>query len=241
MTDKIMIIEDEEDIVTFLRYNLEKEGFETCAVTDGEKAFNAIKINQPTLILLDWMLPGLSGVEICKQVRYDNDLRNVPIIMLTARGEEADKIKGLTIGADDYMTKPFSVPELIARIRALMRRVQPVKTKGELVFEDIKMDLATCRVFRGDRFVHLGPTEFRLLQFLMEQPRHVFPREQLLKEVWGADIHVELRTVDVHIRRLRKAMNEGGEPDLIRTVRAAGYSIDSQQPGDPENDEETAE
>ena len=185
MTDKIMIIEDEEDIVTLLRYNLEKEGFETCAVTDGEKAFNAIKINQPTLILLDWMLPGLSGVEICKQVRYDNDLRNVPIIMLTARGEEADKIKGLTIGADDYMTKPFSVPELIARIRALMRRVQPVKTKGELVFEDIKMDLATCRVFRGDRFVHLGPTEFRLLQFLMEQPRHVFPREQLLKEVWG--------------------------------------------------------
>ncbi len=241
MTNKIMIIEDEEDIVTLLRYNLEKEGFETCAVTDGEKAFNAIKINQPTLILLDWMLPGLSGVEICKQVRYDNDLRNVPIIMLTARGEEADKIKGLTIGADDYMTKPFSVPELIARIRALMRRVQPVKTKGELVFEDIKMDLATCRVFRGDRFVHLGPTEFRLLQFLMEQPRHVFPREQLLKEVWGADIHVELRTVDVHIRRLRKAMNEGGEPDLIRTVRAAGYSIDSQQPGDPENDEETAE
>ncbi len=241
MTDKIMIIEDEEDIVTLLRYNLEKEGFETCAVTDGEKAFNAIKINQPTLILLDWMLPGLSGVEICKQVRYDNDLRNVPIIMLTARGEEADKIKGLTIGADDYMTKPFSVPELVARIRALLRRVQPVKTKGELVFEDIKMDLATCRVFRGDRFVHLGPTEFRLLQFLMEQPRHVFPREQLLKEVWGADIHVELRTVDVHIRRLRKAMNEGGEPDLIRTVRAAGYSIDSRQPGDPENEEETAE
>ena len=241
MTDKIMIIEDEEDIVTLLRYNLEKEGFETCAVTDGEKAFNAIKINQPTLILLDWMLPGLSGVEICKQVRYDNDLRNVPIIMLTARGEEADKIKGLTIGADDYMTKPFSVPELVARIRALLRRVQPVKTKGELVFEDIKMDLATCRVIRGDRFLHLGPTEFRLLQFLMEQPRHVFPREQLLKEVWGADIHVELRTVDVHIRRLRKAMNEGGEPDLIRTVRAAGYSIDSRQPGDPENEEETAE
>ena len=241
MTDKIMIIEDEADIVTLLRYNLEKEGFETCAVTDGEKAFNAIKINQPTLILLDWMLPGLSGVEICKQVRYDNDLRSVPIIMLTARGEEADKIKGLTIGADDYMTKPFSVPELVARIRALLRRVQPVKTKGELVFEDIKMDLATCRVFRGDRFVHLGPTEFRLLQFLMEQPRHVFPREQLLKEVWGADIHVELRTVDVHIRRLRKAMNEGGEPDLIRTVRAAGYSIDSRQPGDPENEEETAE
>ncbi len=241
MTDKIMIVEDEEDIVTLLRYNLEKEGFETCVATEGDKAFNAIKINQPTLILLDWMLPGMSGIDICKQIRYDNDLRNVPIIMLTARGEEADKIKGLTVGADDYMTKPFSVPELIARIRALLRRIQPVKTKGELVFEDIKMDLATCRVFRGSRVVHLGPTEFRLLQFLMEQPRHVFPREQLLKEVWGADIHVELRTVDVHIRRLRKAMNEGGEPDLIRTVRAAGYSIDSQQPDTAQEDENTEE
>ncbi len=227
MTDKIMIVEDEDDIVTLLRYNLEKEGFETDCVTDGDKALTAIKISRPDLILLDWMLPGQSGVEICRQVRYDNDLRNVPVIMLTARGEEADKIKGLTIGADDYMTKPFSVPELIARIRALLRRARPVKTKGELVFEDVKMDLATCRVFRGDRFVHLGPTEFRLLQFLMERPRHVFPREELLKAVWGADIHVELRTVDVHIRRLRKAMNEGGEQDLIRTVRAAGYSIDS--------------
>ncbi len=235
MTDKIMIVEDEEDIVTLLRYNLEKEGFETEAVTDGAKAFNAIKVYQPTLILLDWMLPGISGVDICKLVRYDNDLRGVPIIMLTARGEEADKIKGLTIGADDYMTKPFSVPELVARIRALLRRVRPVKTKGELAFKDVKMDLATCRVSRGNRFVHLGPTEFRLLQFLMEQPHHVFPREELLKAVWGADIHVELRTVDVHIRRLRKAMNEGGEPDLIRTVRAAGYSIDSGQ-SDGESD-----
>lgn len=238
MTDKIMIIEDEEDIVTLLRYNLEKEGFETCFVMDGEKALNAIKINQPTLILLDWMLPGMNGVDICKQIRYDNDLRSVPIIMLTARGEEADKIRGLTVGADDYMTKPFSVPELIARIKALLRRIQPTKVKGELAFEDIKMDLATCRVFRGNRFVHLGPTEFRLLQFLMEQPRHVFPRELLLKEVWGADIHVELRTVDVHIRRLRKAMNEGGEKDLIRTVRAVGYSIDSNEPEATESEED---
>ncbi len=240
MTDKIMIVEDEDDIVTLLRYNLEKEGFETDCVTDGDKALTAIKISQPDLILLDWMLPGQSGVEICRQVRYDNDLRNVPVIMLTARGEEADKIKGLTIGADDYMTKPFSVPELIARIRALLRRARPVKTKGELVFEDVKMDLATCRVFRGDRFVHLGPTEFRLLQFLMERPRHVFPREELLKAVWGADIHVELRTVDVHIRRLRKAMNEGGEQDLIRTVRAAGYSIDSGFPDDDAGTDEDA-
>ena len=229
MTDKIMIVEDEEDIVTLLRYNLEKEGFDTCFVMSGEKAFNTIKIEQPTLILLDWMLPGMSGVEICRQIRYDRDLGAVPIIMLTARGEEADKIRGLTIGADDYMTKPFSVPELIARIKALLRRVRPVETKGELFFEDIRMDLASRRVFRGSRFVHLGPTEFRLLQFLMEKPRHVFPRELLLKEVWGADIHVELRTVDVHIRRLRKAMNEGGEKDLIRTVRAVGYSIDTRE------------
>ena len=229
MTDKIMIVEDEEDIVTLLRYNLEKEGFDTCFATNGEKALNMIKIEQPALILLDWMLPGMSGVDVCKQVRYDKNLNNTPIIMLTARGEEADKIRGLTIGADDYMTKPFSVPELIARIKALLRRVQPIKTKGELIFEDIRMDLATCRVFRGTRFVHLGPTEFRLLQFLMEKPRHVFPRELLLKEVWGADIHVELRTVDVHIRRLRKAMNEGGERDLIRTVRAVGYSVDTRE------------
>lgn len=241
MTDKIMIVEDEEDIVTLLRYNLEKEGFDTCFVMDGQKAFNEIKIEHPTLILLDWMLPGMSGIDICKQVRYDNDLRNVPIIMLTARGEEADKIRGLTVGADDYMTKPFSVPELIARIKALLRRVQPTKTKGELVFEDIKMDLATCRVSRGSRFVHLGPTEFRLLQYLMEKPRHVFLREQLLKEVWGADIHVELRTVDVHIRRLRKAMNEGGEKDLIRTVRAVGYSIDSDVSEDERIDETTSD
>ena len=155
--------------------------------------------------------------------------------MLTARGEEADKIEGLSIGADDYMTKPFSVPELVARIRALLRRTRPTAVKGVLEFEDVKMDLATCRVTRGNRFVHLGPTEFRLLQFLMEKPRHVFPREVLLKEVWGADIHVELRTVDVHIRRLRKAMNDGGEKDLIRTIRAAGYSIDSNVP--PEESE----
>lgn len=238
MTDKIMIIEDEDDIVTLLKYNLEKEGFETASEMDGTRAVDSVRFNKPNLILLDWMLPGMSGIEICKQIRYSNDLRNIPIIMLTARGEEGDKVKGLSIGADDYMTKPFSVPELVARIRALLRRVQPTKTKGELVFEDIKMDLSTCRVSRGSRYVHLGPTEFRLLQFLMERPRHVFPREELLKEVWGADIHVELRTVDVHIRRLRKAMNEGGEKDLIRTVRAAGYSIDNNSVGDPDPEDE---
>ena len=232
---KIMIVEDEDDIVTLLQYNLEREGFEVAAETNGGRAVDAIALWQPDLILLDWMLPEKSGIDICREIRESNDLRNIPIIMLTARGEEADKIEGLSIGADDYMTKPFSVPELVARIRALLRRTRPTAVKGVLEFEDVKMDLATCRVTRGNRFVHLGPTEFRLLQFLMEKPRHVFPREVLLKEVWGADIHVELRTVDVHIRRLRKAMNDGGEKDFIRTIRAAGYSIDSNVP--PEESE----
>lgn len=232
---KIMIVEDEDDIVTLLQYNLEREGFEVAAETNGGRAVDAIALWQPDLILLDWMLPEKSGIDICREIRESNDLRNIPIIMLTARGEEADKIEGLSIGADDYMTKPFSVPELVARIRALLRRTRQTAVKGVLEFEDVKMDLATCRVTRGNRFVHLGPTEFRLLQFLMEKPRHVFPREVLLKEVWGADIHVELRTVDVHIRRLRKAMNDGGEKDLIRTIRAAGYSIDSNVP--PEESE----
>lgn len=233
---KIMIVEDEEDIVTLLRYNLESAGFDVVSETNGGRAIDVIAAQEPDLLLLDWMLPEKSGIDICRDIRDSNDLRNIPIIMLTARGEEADKIEGLSIGADDYMTKPFSVPELLARIRALLRRVQPSSAKGVLEFEDVKMDLATCRVTRGNRFVHLGPTEFRLLQFLMEQPRHVFPRETLLKEVWGEDIHVELRTVDVHIRRLRKAMNEGGEKDLIRTIRAAGYSIDSNVPPDETED-----
>lgn len=229
---KIIIVEDEDDIVTLLQYNLEREGFSVVSETNGGRALDVVTAEHPDLILLDWMLPEKSGIDICRSIRESNDLRNIPIIMLTARGEEADKIEGLSIGADDYMTKPFSIPELIARIRALLRRAQPSPSKGVLEFEDVKMDLATCRVTRGNRFVHLGPTEFRLLQFLMEKPRHVFPREVLLKEVWGADIHVELRTVDVHIRRLRKAMNDGGEKDLIRTIRAAGYSIDTNIPPD---------
>ena len=235
MTNKILIVEDEEDIVTLLQYNLEHEGFDVCTEMDGGKAIEAVAANQPDLMLLDWMLPEKSGVEICRDLRENADFRNIPIIMLTARAEEADKVEGLSVGADDYMTKPFSVPELIARIRALLRRVRPTPAKGVLEFEDVKMDLETCRVTRGNRFVHLGPTEFRLLQFLMERPRHVFPREELLKSVWGNDIHVELRTVDVHVRRLRKAMNESGEKDLIRTVRASGYSIDGDTAS--ENDE----
>lgn len=229
MKQTILIIEDEEALIAMLKYNLEKEGFNVCVTMNGEEAVDAVKFYHPNLILLDWMLPGMSGVDICKQIRYNHDIRNIPVIMLTARSEEADKIKGLSSGADDYMTKPFSVPELIARIWAVLRRVQSVeKLLGEITFEDIKMDLASHRVTRGDRNLHLGPTEFRLLQFFLEHPRQVFPREVLLKEVWGADIHVELRTVDVHVRRLRKALNKGDEKDFIRTVRAAGYSIDTE-------------
>lgn len=230
MKQLVMIIEDEEALIAMLKYNLEKEGFDVCVSMNGEEAVDAVKFYRPNLIIMDWMLPVMSGVDICKQIRYNHDLRDIPVIMLTARSEEADKVKGLTSGADDYMTKPFSVPELIARIWAILRRVQSVeKQGGELVFEDIRMDLGAHRVTRGERTVHLGPTEFRLLQFFLEHPKQVFPRESLLKEVWGADIHVELRTVDVHVRRLRKALNHGDEKDFIRTVRTAGYSIDTEE------------
>jgi len=184
---------------------------------------------KPDLVVLDWMLPSLSGIEVCRQLRRKPATRELPIIMLTARGEEGDKIRGLNTGADDYMTKPFSLPELMARIRAMLRRVQPVPQKGMLEYGDIAMDLAAHRVTRGDRPVHLGPTEFRLLQFFMQHPGNVFSREELLNAVWGPDIYVEPRTVDVHIRRLRKALNGDNDTDIIRTVRAAGYALDSEQ------------
>ena len=189
---------------------------------------------KPDLILLDWMLPNVQGIDLCRDMRKSYELRNIPIIMLTARGDEADKVRGLSYGADDYMTKPYSIPELMARIMALLRRVQPEQRQENLSFEDLTMDFAKRRVMRGDRPVHLGPTEFRLLQYLMEKPGVVLSRESLLKLVWGGSIHVELRTVDVHIRRLRRALNEGGEPDIIRTVRSAGYALDST----PEDEDE---
>jgi two-component system phosphate regulon response regulator PhoB len=210
-----------------LKYNLEKQGYETIAVMDGKEVMNTAITEKPDLILLDWMLPNVQGIDLCRDIRKSYELRNVPIIMLTARGEEADKVRGLSYGADDYMTKPYSIPELMARIVALLRRVQPEQRQENLSFEDLTMDFAKRRVMRGDRPVHLGPTEFRLLQYLMEKPGVVLSREALLKLVWGGSIHVELRTVDVHIRRLRRALNEGGEPDIVRTVRSAGYALDS--------------
>jgi len=226
MSPLILIVEDETPLVTLLRYNLEREGFRVTEAHDGEEALLAVREETPDLILLDWMLPHVSGLEVCRQLRRQNGVRDVPVIMLTARGEEADKLRGLDSGADDYVTKPFSPAELIARIRAVLRRAQPAVGGEILQFEDLIMDLAAHRVRRGAREVRLGPTEFRLLRHLLGSPGRVYSREQLLDAVWGRDIYVEPRTVDVHIRRLRKALNADDEPDLIRTVRAAGYALD---------------
>ena len=227
---KILIVEDELALQTLLKYNLEKQGYETVSVMDGKDVIATALAEKPSLILLDWMLPNVSGIDLCREIRKNFDLRKIPIIMLTARGDEADKVKGLSFGADDYMTKPFSVPELMARITALLRRVQPILTGQETkMFGDLIIDFAKHRVLRGLREVHLGPTEFRLLQYLMEKPGDVLSRETLLKLVWGGSVYVELRTVDVHIKRLRNALNAGGEPDIIRTIRSAGYAMDMGQ------------
>ncbi len=228
MKPNILIVEDEAPLVTLLRYNLEKEGYQVAEAGDGDEAIMLINERKPDLVLLDWMLPVLSGIEVCRQIKRKPETRDLPVIMLTARGEESDKVRGLNTGADDYITKPFSVPELLARIRSALRRQQPMPNKGSLTFADLEVDLAGHRVNRNGRYIHLGPTEFRLLQFLMQHPGSVFSREALLNAVWGHDIHVEPRTVDVHIRRLRKAVNGPGEIDLIRTVRAAGYALDTQ-------------
>ncbi len=225
---RVLIVEDEASLVTMLRYNLEKEGFDVSEASDGEEAMIVAEESPPDAIILDWMLPRMSGIEVCRQFRRRTITRAVPIIMLTARGEETDKVRGLNVGADDYMTKPFSMPELMARVRALLRRALPAQTKGELTYSDIVIDLDAHRVTRAGQYVHLGPTEYRLLQFLMERPGTVYSREELLNSVWGPDIYVEPRTVDVHIRRLRKALNQEGTADLIRTIRAAGYALDAQ-------------
>jgi two-component system phosphate regulon response regulator PhoB len=222
----ILVVEDENALVTLLRYNLEREGFQVIEAGDGEEALLLAREQRPDLILLDWMLPLLSGIEVCRQLRRLPETRNVPIIMLTARGEEGDKLRGLDSGADDYVTKPFSPSELIARVRAVIRRARPATENETLQYEDLIMDLASHRVRRNGRDVHLGPTEFRLLRHLLEHQGRVFSREQLLDQVWGQDVYVEPRTVDVHIRRLRKALNIDEEPDLIRTVRSAGYALD---------------
>ncbi|MEX1107683.1 MAG: phosphate regulon transcriptional regulator PhoB [Dongiaceae bacterium] len=222
----ILVVEDETALVTLLRYNLEREGFEVIEAKDGEEALLLARERKPDLVLLDWMLPLISGIEVCRQLRRLPDTRSVPIIMLTARGEEGDKLRGLDSGADDYVTKPFSPSELIARARAVMRRARPSLETETLTYQDLVMDLAAHRVKRNGRDVHLGPTEFRLLRHLLEHQGRVFSREQLLDQVWGQDVYVEPRTVDVHIRRLRKALNIDEEADLIRTVRSAGYALD---------------
>lgn len=223
----ILVVEDEEAIVTLLRYNLERAGFDVCEARDGEEAVLTAAERKPDLIILDWMLPVTSGLEVCRRVRRTAEIRQTPIIMLTARGEESDRVRGLDSGADDYVSKPFSAQELVARIRAVLRRAKPSLSDEVLRYADISMDLAAHRVQRSGRDIHLGPTEFRLLRHLMQHPGRVFSREQLLDSVWGHDVYVEPRTVDVHIRRLRKALNAPGEDDVIRTVRSAGYGLDA--------------
>ena len=224
---KILIVEDEPALVTMLRYNLRKAGFDVDDAGDGEEALLKVEESIPSLILLDWMLPRLSGLEVCRRLRRKAETRDVPVILVTARGEEADRVRGLDTGADDYVTKPFSPAELLARIRALLRRVQPGMSSETLECGDVAMDLASHKVRRNGREIHLGPTEYRLLRYFLEHPGRVLSRDQLLDAVWGRDIYVEQRTVDVHIRRLRKALNTGTEDDIIRTVRSAGYSLEA--------------
>jgi two-component system phosphate regulon response regulator PhoB len=226
MSAKILLVEDDPSLTELICYNLQQEGFEVLVEMDGEEGLMSAQSNTPDLILLDWMLPNLSGIEICRRIRRDKATQNIPVIMLTARSEENDRIRGLDTGADDYITKPFSPKELIARIKAIFRRIRPALSDQKLEYGRIEMDLSTRKVQRDGSSIHLGPTEFNILKFLMENPLRVFSREQLLDMVWGNDIYVETRTIDVHIRRLRKALNEGNKPNIIRTVRSAGYSLD---------------
>ena len=226
MGANILIVEDEEPLTTLLRYNLEAEGYEVDAVARGDDADTRLKETAPDLIVLDWMLPGLSGIELCRRLRARPQTQTLPIIMLTARGEESERVRGLATGADDYIVKPFSVPELLARVRALLRRASPERVALVLTIGDLELDREKKRVSRAGRPVDLGPTEFRLLEYLMERPGRVFSREQLLDGVWGSDVYIDERTVDVHVGRLRKALNRGHATDPIRTVRGAGYSLD---------------
>jgi len=221
----IVIAEDEKAVSELLRYNLEAEGYETAIANDGDEAMLLIDERIPDLMLLDWMLPKISGIEICRRVRTRQETANLPIIMLTARTEEADRIRGLETGADDYVTKPFSTNELMARVKAVLRRIRPALMDDRIQVGDIQIDRTTHRVSRGDQDIHLGPTEFRLLEYFAQHPGRVFSREQLLDGVWGSDVYVEARTVDVHIGRLRKALMVEGGKNPIRTVRSAGYSL----------------
>jgi two-component system phosphate regulon response regulator PhoB len=226
MGPRVLIVEDEEPLTLLLRYNLEAEGYEVDSVSRGDEAEIRLREQIPDIVLLDWMLPGLSGIELCRRIRVRPETERLPVIMLTARGEEGDRIRGLSTGADDYIVKPFSVPELLARVRALLRRTKPAHIATLLRAGDMELDRETHRVRRAGADLHLGPTEFRLLEFLMQSPGRVFSREHLLNAVWGHDVYIDERTVDVHVGRLRKAINLPNVPDPIRTVRGAGYSFD---------------
>jgi two-component system phosphate regulon response regulator PhoB len=226
MNPSILIVEDEEALTLLLRYNLEAAGYDVESVARGDEADLRLRESIPDLVILDWMLPGVSGIELCRRLRSRPETRQLPIVMLTARGEESERVRGLSTGADDYVVKPFSVPELLARVAALLRRASPERVADVLGFGDIAIDREKKRVTRGGRAIDLGPTEYRLLEFLMERPGRVFSREQLLDGVWGSDIYIDERTVDVHVGRLRKALNRGDEADPIRTVRGSGYALD---------------
>lgn len=225
MNGKIFIIEDETSIIKLVQHNLEKEGFIVSSSENGNDGLKQLKKFEPNLLLLDWMLPDLSGIEICKHIRKDNKFKTLPIIMLTAKGEEEDKIKGLESGVDDYLTKPFSFKELLARIKAVLRRSNPEIVSDSLEFEDLSLDRVEKRVFRDNLEIKLGPTEFRLLEFFLMNPKRVYSRDQILENVWPNNINVESRTIDVHIRRLRQSINIDNKKELIRTVRASGYSL----------------
>ena len=222
------MVEDEDALATLLDYNLIKEGFRVERAADGEEALLRVAEEPPDLVILDWMLPKVSGVEVCRQLRAGVETRRTPVLMLTARGEDSDKVRGLETGADDYVVKPFAMSELVARIRALLRRTRPELMDERLEYADLVLDRARHRVTRGGSDIHLGPTEYRLLDFFMQRPGRVFSRERLLDAVWGANTYVEVRTVDVHVGRLRKALRVADAPDLIRTVRSAGYALDTE-------------
>ena len=222
----LLLVEDDRALADLLTWHFDREGYEILRTADGDEALVLAEERVPDLVILDWMMPQLSGIEVCRRLRGRQETRNVPIIMLTARGEETDRIRGLDTGADDYLTKPFSMTELLARLRAVMRRIRPSLAEDVVAIGDIEMDRAAHRVRRAGKEVHLGPTEYKLLDHLIQHPGRVFSREQLLDAVWGSDVYVEARTVDVHVGRLRKALNVDGVKDPIRTVRSAGYSLD---------------
>ncbi|WP_017669853.1 MULTISPECIES: phosphate regulon transcriptional regulator PhoB [Sphingomonadaceae] len=227
-TPHLLLVEDDMALSELVSWHFDKQGFRVSHTPDGEEAMLIAREERPDIVLLDWMIENLSGIEVCRRLRRDNDTSNIPIIMMSARGEEEDRVRGLDIGADDYVTKPFSPRELIARVNAVLRRVRPALAGEALSFADIEMDTVGYKVKRAGQTIPLGPTEFRLLRHFLEHPGWVFSRERLLDSVWGHDSDIEIRTVDVHIRRLRKALNAHGQPDIIRTVRSAGYALDSE-------------